>query len=202
MKSTITQYCAARCLEFNRIDQETKERYQNFKKYLEFNTFNETNLLIVEENQSLYGHLTRLWMQTAAAYFGVANFDTLAVGIQSGEIDTLWLNTMLSIGFDIECKESGFKTSYTFHFGTGMKVECLPRTLNEVTSWPETMAIMIDEKMKLPKFSNQIEYTQYLTVPDIQKIEADQHEAEAMHKLVGKIARECLYLFADIGINP
>ncbi|MBU2020152.1 MAG: hypothetical protein KJ941_10955 [Bacteroidetes bacterium] len=198
MKKSIAQYCASRCLEFGRIQEDRKVILDELSSYLKYKKGDEVNLLIVENNQKLVGHLLRIWMQVSASYFEFPFFSSLSIGIKKHEIETNWLHTMLNIGFDIECKDDKGTQIYSFYLSEEERVSCQALQFEEPTVWPKLMACFIEEGVVLPDFNNSIEFSQHFSFPDSSWADGSSQQEAELHKLVGQVAREMLYVFSSL----
>ena len=196
MKRGIEQYCKSRCLEFSRIDDLRKNELQKLSAYLRYKKGDEVNLLIVEQNHRLIGHLVQVWLAVAANYYKYPHLSTLSAGIEKSEMETHWMHSMLNIGFDIECKDIGEISVYTFFIEENMGITCRPLSIAEITEYPASMGAMIEDKVNPEMLEFPVEITCDFAYPDPIWAEGSFKQEEVLQRLIGEIAREMLYVFS------
>jgi hypothetical protein len=201
VKKNIAQYCESRCLEFGRIDKARKEALDELSAYLKYKKGEEVNLLIIEVKQRFVGHLLRIWLQMGADYFKYPLFSSLCVGMAKQEIETNWLHIMLNIGFDIECKDEKGKPVYSFYSSENQLISCQSMEFDESYNWPSAMACFSEDGLVLPDFETIIEFEQNFSYPDSAWAEGSSREEEVLHKLIGQVAREMLYVFSNVNAD-
>lgn len=100
----IENYISSIKKEFDQIQQERKEVLKELSDYIESKTKNEkpVKLTFICTHNSRRSHISQIWAQTAAYYYGIKGVETFSGGTEATAFNPRAVKAMAKVGFNIE----------------------------------------------------------------------------------------------------
>lgn len=118
MNQSIKAYAEKVIQEFDQIPVERKEILQQLALYIASKaTSGETaKLTFICTHNSRRSHMSQIWAQTAAYYYGIAGVETYSGGTEATAFNTRAVKAIQEAGFTINTREQGENPVYKVRF--------------------------------------------------------------------------------------
>lgn len=188
---------------FNTISSERKELLQQLTTFVEnrVQAGQTVHLNFICTHNSRRSHLSQLWAQAAAHYYGIPNVQSYSGGTESTAFNPRAVNAMSEAGFDIVKIKESDNPLYEVRFAEGINpVTAFSKTYNDPFNHNKDFAAVMtcshaDENCPLI-FGASARIA--LTYDDPKEFDGTPREAEKYKERVEQIGTEILYAFSQI----
>lgn len=119
---TLQNYVQTHLLDFSALKPERKALLQELADYVKGRRANEekVNLVFICTHNSRRSHISQLWAQAAATYFGIENVHSFSGGTEATAFNPRAVRAMQEAGFMIDEKTGGENPRYYATFSNGI----------------------------------------------------------------------------------
>lgn len=103
LEKKLQSYCSTLEKEFSQIPTEQKKELEEIAEYILEKQFagKSTSVLYICSHNSRRSHFGQVWLQTAAAYYGIQNIQTFSGGTSVTALNSRTADAMKRAGFDV-----------------------------------------------------------------------------------------------------
>lgn len=185
---------------FNLIPGERKKLLNQFAEYIsnKLKDGKEVNLTFICTHNSRRSHISQIWAQTAAEYYGIPNIKCYSGGTEATAFNPRAVKAMQKAGFKIEKKDDSDNPAYLVHYSDDKKpVECFSKVYSdEYNPQKDFAAIMTcsdaDENCPVV-FGAEARFP--IRYEDPKEYDGTELEEEKYDERVEQIGREMVYTF-------
>jgi len=118
LNDKLQQYVEQLTEEYNQIPEYRKELLHKLASYIstQKNKHKKAELIFICTHNSRRSHLSQLWAQAAAYYYGIANVHTYSGGTEATAFNPNAVKAMQKAGFQINSSDSSTNPHYTVSF--------------------------------------------------------------------------------------
>lgn len=185
---------------FNSIPEERKKLLNEFSEYItnKLRDGKEVNLVFICTHNSRRSHISQIWAQTAAEYYGIPNIKCYSGGTEATTFNPRAVKSLQKAGFEIEKKDDSDNPVYFVYYSDeGVPVECFSKVYSdEYNPQKDFAAIMTcsDADANCPVvFGAEARFP--IHYEDPKKFDGTDLEEEKYDERVEQIGREMLFLF-------
>lgn len=203
MNQNVKAYAEKVIQEFDQIPVDRKKTLTNLALYLKFktNAGEKAKLIFICTHNSRRSHMTQIWAQTAAYYYGIADVETYSGGTEATAFNERAVKTMKEAGFDINIKEYNKNPVYEVKFADDTPALIAFSKIYDAEGNPQKdfAAVMTcsqaDQNCPLiPGASLRIS----IPYEDPKDFDGTPQEKEQYAQRCHQIAREMFYLFSQV----
>lgn len=188
---------------FDQILGERKELLESFAKYIEEKIVKDepVNLTFICTHNSRRSHISQIWAQTAAEYYGIKNIYCFSGGTEATAFNPRAVKAMKKAGFKIEKQDDSENPVYFVHYSDDKKpIKCFSKVYSdEFNPQKDFAAIMTcsdaDENCPVV-FGAEARFP--IRYDDPKEFDDTDLEEEKYDERVEQIGREMLYAFSKI----
>jgi arsenate reductase (thioredoxin) len=189
--------------EFNQIPDERKALIKQLTDFVNSKSKAGQKILLnfICTHNSRRSHISQVWTQTAAHYYGIKNVETFSGGTEATAFNPRAVRAMRQAGFDISTIKDGSNPVYKVKFSEDAPALTVfsKKYDNDFNPKKDFAAIMTcshaDENCPLvPGASARIA----LTYNDPKDFDGTHQEAAKYSERVNEIGREMLYAFSQV----
>jgi arsenate reductase len=190
-------------LDFKSIAAVRKTVLQPLVEYIQSKTFNseEIRLNLICTHNSRRSHLSQIWAQTAAAFYGIDNVFCYSGGTEATAMFPMVAETLKNAGFQIKTLSEGSNPVYAVKYAENEHpVICFSKTYDDqFNPQSEFAAIMTCSQADggCP-FIAGAEKRIPITFDDPKAFDGTPHQAEKYKERSLQIATEMFYVFSQI----
>lgn len=121
LSKKLQKYAKKVATEFNQIPEERKNKLTEFAESIleKKRALNKVSITFVCTSNSRRSHLSQVWMQTAAIYYGIDSISTFSGGTEATEVNARAINALKRAGFTASRASSEFNSPYLLTPGAG-----------------------------------------------------------------------------------
>lgn len=189
--------------EFNQIPAERKETLAALTKFVQdkINASKPVYLNFICTHNSRRSHLSQLWAQAAAYYYGIENVFCFSGGTEATSFNPRAVKAMQEAGFNISVTKNGDNPVYEVHFASdATPIIAFSKKYDDPFNHNKDFAAIMtcshaDENCPLVLgASGRIA----LTYDDPKEFDGTSLEAAKYSERVHQIGREVLYAFSEV----
>lgn len=189
--------------EFNNLSAERKELIKQLTTFIEkrVQSGQTVYLNFICTHNSRRSHLSQLWAQAAAHYYGIPNVQCYSGGTEATAFNTRAVNAMKDAGFDIATIKRGENPVYEVRFAEGINpVTAFSKKFDDPFNHNKDFAAIMtcshaDDNCPLI-FGAAARIA--LTYDDPKEFDGTPQESEKYKERVNQIGREILYAFSHV----
>jgi protein-tyrosine-phosphatase len=104
LNSELDKYVEIRITEFSRIDNARKNELEKIELYIQKQKTNDksADLIFICTHNSRRSHMSQIWTQTAASYYGIKNVCTFSGGTEATAFNPRAVMAMQNAGYQID----------------------------------------------------------------------------------------------------
>lgn len=188
--------------EFDQITDERKSAIAHLKIFIKENkdAGNKILLNFICTHNSRRSHISQIWAQTAAHYYGINNVETFSGGTEATAFNPRAVSAMKKAGFDISASKDGENPVYKVKFSNDAPALAVfskrfDDDFNPKTGFAAVMTCShADENCPFIPGAKRIA----LTFDDPKEFDGTPMEAAKYSERVHDIGREILYAFSQV----
>lgn len=188
--------------EFGKITDERKSAIAHLKMFITENKHAEKKILLnfICTHNSRRSHISQIWAQTAAHYYGVNNVETFSGGTEATAFNLRAVTAMKKAGFDITAIKDGENPVYKVKFSNDAPALTVFSKKYDDDFNPKTgfAAVMTcshaDENCPFIPGAKRIA----LTFDDPKEFDGTPQESAKYSERVHDIGREILFAFSQV----
>lgn len=188
---------------FNLISDERKELLNQFAEYIstKLKDDNEINLTFICTHNSRRSHISQIWAQAAADYYGIPNIKCYSGGTEATAFNPRAVKAIMKAGFRIEKKDDSDNPLYLVYFSADKEpLKCFSKVYSDsFNPQKEFAAIMTcsdaDENCPVV-FGAEARFP--IRYDDPKEFDDTELEEEKYNERVEQIGREMLFIFNKI----
>jgi arsenate reductase len=188
--------------EFNQITNERKSAISHLKMFIngKKDTGQKIVLNFICTHNSRRSHISQVWAQTAAHYYGIDNVETFSGGTEATAFNPRAVTAMKQAGFDITIIKDGQNPVYKVRFSSEVPALTVfsKRYDDDVNPKSDFAAVMTcshaDDNCPFIPGAKRIA----LTYGDPKDFDGTALEADKYAERVHEIGREILYAFSQV----
>jgi len=189
--------------EFPQIPNERKPIIKELTDYVaqKAKAHQKIKLNFICTHNSRRSHISQVWAQTAAHYFGIPNVETYSGGTEATAFNPKAVKAMKDAGFDIEVKKDGTNPVYEARYTSDSPgLTLFSKTYDDAFNPKNDFAAIMtcshaDENCPLVIGATK---RIALTYNDPKDFDGTPQEAEKYKERVHEIGREILYAFSQV----
>lgn len=185
---------------FNSIPEERKKLLNEFSEYItnKLRDGKEVNLVFICTHNSRRSHISQIWAQTAAEYYGIPKIKCNSGGTEATAFNPRAVKSLQKAGFEIEKKDNSDNPVYLVYYSDeGEPIECFSKVYSdEYNPQKDFAAIMTcsDADANCPVvFGAEARFP--IHYEDPKEFDGTELEEEKYDERVEQIGREMLFLF-------
>lgn len=192
--------------QFNRIDPDRKELLISFAEYIseKLKEDKKINLTFICTHNSRRSHISQIWAQVAAEYFGIKNVKCYSGGTEATAFNPRAVNAMQKAGFKIEQKDNSDNPLYLVYYSENSEpLKCFSKIYNDLFNPQKDFAAVMtcsdaDENCPVVLGADKRFPIRY---EDPKIFDGTDQEEEKYDERVEQIAREMLFAFSILKSN-
>jgi protein-tyrosine phosphatase/arsenate reductase len=197
-------YVDQNILDFERIPAERRELLDDLASYVrsQFNAGDPARLTFICTHNSRRSHMSQIWAQTAAAYYGVGGVETFSGGTEATAFNPRAVAAMRRAGFDIQATSEGENPVYAVRYGQdGSVLEAFSKIYSDPPNpAADFCAVMTcsqaDEACPYVRGSS---YRVAIPYEDPKAFDGTDQESKMYDERCQQIGREMFYVFSKVG---
>lgn len=188
---------------FNSIPEERKKLLNEFSDYIanKLKEGKEVNLVFICTHNSRRSHITQIWAQSAAEYYGIPNIKCYSGGTEATAFNPRAVKAMQKAGFSIEKKDNSDNPVYLVYYSNDKEpVECFSKVYSDKYNPQKDFAAIMtcsdaDENCPVV-FGAEARFP--IRYDDPKEFDNTELEEEKYDERVEQIGREMVYAFSVI----
>lgn len=191
---------------FNTIPEERKKLLNEFSEYItnKLRDGKEVNLVFICTHNSRRSHISQIWAQTAAEYYGIPNIKCYSGGTEATAFNPLAVKSLQKAGFEIEKKDDSDNPVYLVYYSNeGEPVECFSKVYSDKYNPQKDFAAIMtcsDADANCPVvFGAEARFP--IHYEDPKEFDGTELEEEKYDERVEQIGREMLFAFSEMKIR-
>jgi protein-tyrosine-phosphatase len=205
LRSDLASYAGQRVTELDRIPSERKKQLADLARYIRerIDAGHPARLTFICTHNSRRSHMSQLWAQTAAAYYGVAGVETYSGGTEATAFNPRAVAALQRAGFEIRATGDDPNPVYQVRFDdSGATMTAFSKLYDESPNPREDYCAVMtcaaaDEGCPVVLGAAR---RVSITYEDPKAFDGTEREATAYDERCSQIGREMLYLFSQVGI--
>lgn len=186
---------------FDLISNERKELLNQFAEYIskKIKDGKEVNLTFICTHNSRRSHISQIWAQTAAEYFGIPNIKCYSGGTEATAFNPRAVKAMQKIGFKIDKQNDSDNPLYLVYYSDEKEpVKCFSKVYSDEFNPQKNFAAIMtcsdaDENCPVV-FGAEARFP--IRYDDPKEFDGTELEEEKYDERVEQIGREMLYAFS------
>lgn len=189
--------------EFSQIPKDRKPIIKELTDYVSQKPkgHQKIKLNFICTHNSRRSHISQVWAQTAAHYFGIGNIETYSGGTEATALNSRAVTALKDAGFDISVKKGGTNPVYEVRYASDAPgLTLFSKTYDDAFNPKSDFAAIMtcshaDENCPLVIGATK---RIALTYNDPKDFDGTPQEAEKYRERVEEIGREILYAFSQV----
>jgi protein-tyrosine-phosphatase len=197
-------YVEKRVAEFDQIPDERKKALEQLATFVQKQqkASQETKLVFICTHNSRRSHMSQIWAQTAAWFYGIPQVQTYSGGTEATAFNPRAVEALERAGFRIEKETDGRNPIYNVKFyDEARPMKAFSKVYSEATN-PTTDFCAVMTCSQADKSCPSVEgASKRLAIPydDPKAFDDTPQETRKYDERCQQIAREMLYLFSYVG---
>lgn len=188
---------------FNSISEERKKLLYEFSEYIvnKLKDEKDVNLIFICTHNSRRSHISQIWAQTAAEYYGIPNIKCYSGGTEATAFNPRAVKAMTKAGFRIEKQDDSDNPVYLVYYSDEKEpVECFSKVYSEEYNPQKDFAAIMncsdaDENCPVV-FGAEARFP--IRYDDPKEFDGTELEEIKYDERVEQIGREMLYAFKKV----
>jgi protein-tyrosine-phosphatase len=205
LRSILDNYAGQRVTEFDRIPEERKSQLENLARYIRerIATGQPARLTFICTHNSRRSHMSQLWTQVAAAYYGVAGVETYSGGTEATAFNPRAVAALQRAGFEVREAGDGPNPIYEVRFDdSSPALTAFSKVYDEAPNPGEEFCAVMTCAEADEGCPVVLGAALRVSIPyeDPKAFDGADREAEAYDKRCSQIGREMFYLISQARI--
>ncbi len=188
---------------FELIPNERKELLNQFAEYIsqKLKDGKEVKLTFICTHNSRRSHISQIWAQTAAEFYGISNINCYSGGTEATAFNPRAVNSMRNAGFKIEKKNDSDNPVYLVYYSDDKDpIECFSKVYSDKFNPQKDFAAIMtcsdaDENCPVV-FGAEARFP--IRYEDPKEFDGTELEEQKYTERVEQIGREMIYSFANV----
>ncbi|MBZ0179431.1 MAG: hypothetical protein K8F36_09070 [Melioribacteraceae bacterium] len=190
---------------FNSIPAERKKILNEFSDYIsnKVKDGKEVNLTFICTHNSRRSHISQIWAQTAAEYYGIPNIKCFSGGTEATAFNPRAVKALRKAGFKIEKKYDSDNPVYNVYYSDDREpIECFSKVYSDKYNPQKNFAAIMtcsdaDENCPVV-FGAEARFP--IRYDDPKEFDGTELEEAKYDERVEQIGREMLFVFSNVSI--